>query len=159
MLGPNRAGEAINSAEAKLYQIFAGRLSEREAKEATTAYGRLLAIASHAALDAGQFTRAERSARLAASVAIKAGDGQTAGQALTTLSGSARIAGRPHHALIASHKAHAYARTGPAAVGAMLVEAQAGASLSRVGVDSVFDAIKAAETEHSKIHTDRWGTP
>jgi hypothetical protein len=160
-LGPRTVGAAAGAAETAVLRVFGeGGTTPAQEREATVAYGRLLALGARADLDTGRFGRAERRAKLAAMTAVGAGDAPTAARALTTISGALRLTGSPLQALAGSHRARGHAGSGPAAVEALLAEAQACARLHRLGADAVVARVAAAEEEHAKLAPgEQWGTP
>ncbi len=157
--GPQKVGATVKTAEAVMYRVFAEGVPAKLERDALATYARLEVMSATASGDAGHYGRAGRAASRAIAIATEAGDDPLVAHAWSVVAASARLTGRPHHALVASQRARSHAGSSPAAVMALLQEAFAGAEFSRIGAFTVYDAVTAAEEVHASLPEQAWGTP
>jgi hypothetical protein len=137
--------------------LTGGRLPKGRERDAKAVYAQLLTIAATADDDVGDHLGAVRGGELAASVATEAGDNQTAGHAWSVVASALCNSGRGHAAISAAQRACAAAGSSPAAVMALVEQAATAAKTGRL--DTVVDAVVAAEGRHARLPESAWGAP
>jgi hypothetical protein len=153
--GPVKVGSALRRVELSMAGILATATGAK-LRDARATYAQMLTMSANAANDTGDFRGAARAGDLAASLATEVGDAQTAGHAWSVVSGALLGSRRHRDALATAQRARAHAGAAPAAVMALVGEAEAAASMGRA--HTVLDTVGAAEDAHARLATQDWGT-
>jgi hypothetical protein len=159
MWGPQKVGATVKTAETVMHRVFAVGVPAKHSRDALATYARLEVMSATASGDAGHYGRAGQAASRAVAMATEAGDDPLIAHAWSVVAASARLTGKPHHALVAAQRARSHAGRSPAAVMALLQEAFAGAEFSGIGAFAVYDAVTAAEEVHASLPEQAWGSP
>jgi hypothetical protein len=154
--GPVKVGPALKRVEGSMAGILATATGTK-LRDAKATYAQMLTMSANAASDTGDFRQAARTGDLAASLATEVGDAQTAGHAWSVVSGALLGSHRHRGALAVAQRARTHAGASPAAVMALVGEAEAAASMGRT--HAVLDIVRAAEGAHARLATRDWGTP
>jgi hypothetical protein len=151
-----KTGKALVGAEQAMATVFADR-AHRGMRDAKAVYAQVLTTSASVAADVGDYHEAVRTGDLAASLAMEAGDAQTAGHAWSVVAGALLNGGSPRAAVSVAQRAHAHAGATPAGVKALVEEATAAATMGNV--HGVIEIIAAAEEKHARLPPEGWGVP
>ncbi|TCJ36861.1 hypothetical protein [Parafrankia sp. BMG5.11] len=155
---PSKVARVLKGAEHSLMPVLTDNLPASMTRDARVAYSQVLAMSATVSSALGEHADAARTADMAASLAVEAGDAQAAGLAWAVAAGAlAKQDGRTRASLDIARRARAAAGSTPAAVVALLEEAS---TASRSGQAHItLDAVVAAEETHRRLGDDVWGTP
>ncbi len=154
---PAKTRQALKAAERSVALVAPTLKPGRDRNAYRAAYAQILTMTANATVDQGDGVRAAQAAGLASRLAREIGDNETVGHAYAVRSAGMLQDGSPRSAVKAAQSGALMAGKTPAAVMALIAEAEAWSYLGNT--QAVVETIRGAEEQHAELPESVWGRP